>query len=402
MRKSRLAALLAAAMLLALGGCGKTENLKVGFVAENADSTEGAVGQIASGISTYASEKGAQAKSYSVKDGTEDAYSKAFDDAADDDMNIVVTVSGNAAVPLYKAQKAHKDTKYIMFNGKPKKDADSGESIRKNTVCVTFDPTDEGFLAGYAAVKNGYTNIGFLSGKKTARSEKYRKGYIAGAEYAGEEEGMSNGSVVVMTVYAGTDRLMPLRATEAMIWYETGCDFIVTDKPSLAPAILTAANGESDKYCGFLGFIPVTSLSTDRVLFSSAPNYTDAVQSLIASAAAGGKSFKGGTTVDCGFEEGAIALHCDFSKMSSFTEDLYNNFLSTAKTGLSSSGAASAENASARVVTVSEQEPVDPATLAERSTTEADSSATAAEDGSGSSDEEEENLETEEASSTFS
>lgn len=389
MKKRIAAAVMAAMMVLTMAGCGKKVPPAIGLVAEGTDA--GAAAEIASGIATYASGSGSETKTYTVADSTADAYKTQFDAAADDGMKIVVTDGTAAEIPLYEAQKSHKKVRYVMFDGAPRKEEGADASIRKNTVTVHFDEADMGFIAGYAAVENGFTKLGFLSGKQTKTSDKYRQGFIDGAEYAAQKENASEGSIVVMTEYAGTDELMPLRATDAILWYNDGCDYIVTDKPSLAPALLTAADTVDDKYCGFLGFTPATTLSTDSVLFSSIPNYTDAVNTMLEEAAAGGKTFKGGSTVDCGFSEGAIALGGDFSKAANFTEDAYQSFLNEAKAGIT-------KPEKVTIVTVSETAATDPALLT-NGTGEASSDASPAESAESAASSEDAALSTEEASS---
>ncbi|MEE3419768.1 MAG: BMP family ABC transporter substrate-binding protein [Lachnospiraceae bacterium] len=367
-RKMFFAATLAAVMALGLAGCGQAKTTTVGLVTETGEGYTSTANELAGGINSFTSENSAAAKLYKVTDSSEDAYTTAFDQAAKDGAGIVVTVSGNAEVPLYKAQKAHKNTRYIIFSGAPRKNADDDASLRKNTVSVAFSAKDMGFMSGYAAVKNGFRNLGFLSGEETDTSDAYKNGFVSGAEYAAQEDNLTAGGVIINTEFAGTDELMPLRATDAMTWYENGCEFIVTDKPSLAPALLTAANAEDGKTCGFLGFTPTTDLSTDCVLFSSVPDYEGATEAMLTAAAKGGNSFSGGKTVECGFTEKAIRLETNFSNLQGLTEDAYNNFRSAAQTGLELPDKIT-------IVTESEQQPVNPAALSQQ-TTEATSEAT--------------------------
>lgn len=43
-------------------------------------------------------------------------------------------------------------------------DSESG-TIPENVFCVTFKEEEAGYLAGYAAVKDGFTKLGFLGGR---------------------------------------------------------------------------------------------------------------------------------------------------------------------------------------------------------------------------------------------
>lgn len=47
-------------------------------------------------------------------------------------------------------------------------DSENG-TIPENVFCVTFKEEEAGYLAGYAAVKDGFTKLGFLGGWAEAR-----------------------------------------------------------------------------------------------------------------------------------------------------------------------------------------------------------------------------------------
>ena len=58
-----------------------------------------------------------------------------------------------------------------------------------NTACLTFSEEQAGYLAGYAAVKDGYTKLGFLGGMAVPAVIRYGFGFVQGADAAAAELG---------------------------------------------------------------------------------------------------------------------------------------------------------------------------------------------------------------------
>ncbi len=58
-----------------------------------------------------------------------------------------------------------------------------------NAACITFSEEQAGYLAGYAAVKDGYTKLGFLGGMAVPAVIRYGYGYVQGCDAAAKEIG---------------------------------------------------------------------------------------------------------------------------------------------------------------------------------------------------------------------
>ena len=61
----------------------------------------------------------------------------------------------------------------------------------KNTVEVTFASEQAGYLAGYAAVKEGMSSLGYLGDSKVPLAMDYGYGFLQGADKAAGELGRS-------------------------------------------------------------------------------------------------------------------------------------------------------------------------------------------------------------------
>ena len=63
--------------------------------------------------------------------------------------------------------------------------------VPSNVYCAVYQEELCGYMAGYAAVKLGYTHLGFLGGMAVPAVQRYGYGYIQGADAAAAETGAS-------------------------------------------------------------------------------------------------------------------------------------------------------------------------------------------------------------------
>ena len=59
-----------------------------------------------------------------------------------------------------------------------------GADAQQNLYCAVFGEEQAGYLAGYAAVKDGYTKLGFLGGMAVPAVQRYGYGFVQGANAA--------------------------------------------------------------------------------------------------------------------------------------------------------------------------------------------------------------------------
>ena len=71
----------------------------------------------------------------------------------------------------------------IVKNGK-------AVDLGKNVYICSFEEEQAGYLAGYAAVKDGYTSLGFLGGIAVPAVIRFGYGYVQGINAAAEEDGV--------------------------------------------------------------------------------------------------------------------------------------------------------------------------------------------------------------------
>ena len=67
----------------------------------------------------------------------------------------------NFETAAYAAQSAYPDVDFLLIDGVPH-DENGAYATASNMVSMVFARREAGYLAGYAAVREGYTKLGFL------------------------------------------------------------------------------------------------------------------------------------------------------------------------------------------------------------------------------------------------
>lgn len=321
-------------MLLAvalLSGCGssKAGHIYALVTGPGGADTDEMTRQAADGIAHYASEHSYEAKSYSAETESSDAYADAFKAAVDAGAKYVIAAGTAMEVPVFSAQNAYKGSRFVLLGGEPRKNDSSASSIRSNTECLLFDRKSMGFLAGYTAVKEGYTSIAWLSGRETEAGAEYYEGFLNGVGYGAVETGTGIDAVTVYTEFSGSDELSPRRMADAKSLYNEGCQLILTDRERIAEAIRMAAESLQKPYAT-VGFNALSS--SPDIQFSAISNPEGTIRTVLTEFDEA-KGFEGGTTRSCGAAESAVKLAADYSRMPVVTEVDTQTVLSAMATG---------------------------------------------------------------------
>ena len=216
-------------------------------------------------------------------------------------------VTSEGAEGLISSQDAQEET------------SDTGD-IAENTCVVKISETDAGFLAGYAAVAEGFTNLGFLGGEKNEKNNAFGNGFIKGAEAAAAERAMGEGSITVTYGFAGTDELSPMEMSTAMSWYGNGVQLIFTSNAKIGQAVAKAAETTESGKVMTVGVTDELGLS-ERMIMTAIPDYKQATYNAIASFEGG--TFPGGTIVKYGIKDSCVTISTDLSRFASFTENTF-------------------------------------------------------------------------------
>ena len=96
-------------------------------------------------------------------------------------------------------------------------------TIPENVFCVTFKEEEAGYLAGYAAVKDGFTKLGFLGGMAVPAVQRYGYGFVQGANAAAVELGTP---IEINYTYGGQFFGDANITAKMEGWYTTGTEIV--------------------------------------------------------------------------------------------------------------------------------------------------------------------------------
>jgi basic membrane protein A len=226
---------LAAVMVFSFAACGggssdsgsTDDAVKVAMVTDYGDITDQSFNQ-----TTYEA-----CKAFCESNDVEFTYKKpatdadadrvsSIEEAIEEGYNVIVMPGYAFANAIYEVAPLYPDTKFVALDvsegdltayGEREFDAD-------NVYSAVYQEELAGYMAGYAAVKLGYTKLGFLGGMAVPAVQRYGHGFVQGADAAAEEGGVKD--VEIKYVYGG-QFFGDADITAAMdTWYGAGTECV--------------------------------------------------------------------------------------------------------------------------------------------------------------------------------
>ena len=97
--------------------------------------------------------------------------------------------------------------------------------LPSNVTCFVYQEEISGFMAGYAAVKEGYKKLGFLGGMAVPAVIRFGYGFVQGVNKAAVEMNIAN-EVSVNYVYGGKFNGTPEITAVMDTWYQGGTEVV--------------------------------------------------------------------------------------------------------------------------------------------------------------------------------
>ena len=234
MMKKFIVVLLAALMVFSFAACGGSKGgssddgtMKVAMVTDYGDITDQSFNQ-----TTYEA-----CKAFCDENGVEFTYKKpasdadadrvsSIEEAIEEGYNVIVMPGYAFANAIYEVAPMYPDTKFVALDVSEGDLTAYGEREfdGPNVYSAVYQEELAGYMAGYAAVKLGYTKLGFLGGMAVPAVQRYGSGFVQGADAAAEELGKSD--VEIKYVYGG-QFFGDADITAAMdTWYGAGTECV--------------------------------------------------------------------------------------------------------------------------------------------------------------------------------
>ena len=274
------------------------------------------------GLTQYATEKNITHKYYQPTEKTDDAYLSAIDLAIKGGAKVVVTPGFLFEPAIFKAQDLYPDVNFVLLDGSPNNgvwDNTREERIEKNVYSIFYAEEQAGFLAGYAAVKDGYKKLGFMGGMAVPAVVRFGYGFVQGADYAAKEMGYKAGDVEVKYTYVGNFDATPENQTLAASWYQAGTELIFACGGAVGNSVMSAAEASNGKV---IGVDVDQSAESATVITSSMKMLGKSVYDALAAYYAG--SFPGGQIVSLDVTVGGVGLPMETSKFNNFKQADYD------------------------------------------------------------------------------
>jgi basic membrane protein A len=202
------------------------------------------------GLYQYAREKGISHKYYQPAEQSDDAYLTTIDLAVKGGAKVIVTPGFLFEVPIFFFLYRYPNVRFILVDGEPHSADYSTFKTGSNTVGVLYAEDQAGFLAGYAAVKDGSRRLGFMGGMAVPAVVRFGYGFIQGAEYAAKELNLAAGAITVNYHYTGGFAATPEAQTLAASWYNAGVDIIFACGGAVGNSVMAAAEQARKKVIG--------------------------------------------------------------------------------------------------------------------------------------------------------
>ena len=236
--KKFLVMLLAAVMVFSFAACGgggggeeasgdADAAMKVAMVTDYGDITDQSFNQ-----TTYEA-----CKAFCEKNDIEFTYKKpasdadadrvsSIEEAIEEGYNVIVMPGYAFANAIYEVAPLYEDVKFVALDVSEGDLTAYGEREfdGPNVYSAVYQEEIAGYMAGYAAVKLGYTKLGFLGGMAVPAVQRYGHGFVQGADAAASELGLTD--VEIKYVYGG-QFFGDADITAAMdTWYGAGTECV--------------------------------------------------------------------------------------------------------------------------------------------------------------------------------
>ncbi len=226
---------------------GSTEatDMKVAMVTDYGDITDQSFNQ-----STYEACKAfAEANStdftYYKPEGDSTAERVAMiDKAVSDGYNVLVMPGYAFGEAIQETADMYPEVKFVALDVS---EFDLGGEVAPNVFSAVYQEELPGYMAGYAAVKMGYTKLGFLGGMAVPAVIRYGYGYVQGADAAAAELGVD----VEISYAYGNQFYGDSDITAAMdTWYQDGTEVVFACGGGIYTSAAEAAQKVGGKVIG--------------------------------------------------------------------------------------------------------------------------------------------------------
>ena len=267
--KKFLAFVMAASMALSLAACGgpsasTATSTTTEATSEAAASTSGSKTDVAfvtdvgniddqsfnqytwQGVQDFCSANSLNANYYRPTEDSDAARLEQMDNAVNDGAKAVVVAGYLFGSSIAEAQAKYPDVEFLALDVSASDLGDKAPTA--NTALITYKEEQAGYLAGYAAVYDGYKELGFLGGMAVPAVIRYGYGFVQGADAAAKEIGATD--VNIKYWYSGGFAATDEVKNKMDGWYSEGTEVVFACGGPVCQSCDAAAQANGGKMIG--------------------------------------------------------------------------------------------------------------------------------------------------------
>ena len=342
--KKFLAFVMAASMALSLAACGGSSastatSTTTEATSEAAASTSGSKTDVAfvtdvgniddqsfnqytwQGVQDFCSENSLNANYYRPTEDSDAARLEQMDNAVNDGAKSIVVAGYLFGSAIAEAQEKYPDVQFLALDVSASDLGDKAPTA--NTALITYKEEQAGYLAGYAAVYDGYKELGFLGGMAVPAVIRYGYGFVQGADAAAKEIGATD--VNIKYWYSGGFAATDEVKNKMDGWYSEGTEVVFACGGPVCTSCDAAAKANGGK---MIGVDVDQSGQFDTVITSAMKGLAESVNEALTDALNNGWKFSetySGKETKLGAAENCVGLPMSTSKFTKFTQEQYDS-----------------------------------------------------------------------------
>ena len=307
----------------------------IAMITDSGDITDESFNQITwETCVAYGEANGIETQYYKPAEDTDEERINAVDLAVAEGATVVVMPGYLFGPAIAEEQDLYPDVTFIAVDvteGDIVNLAGESVALGSNVYICSFQEEQAGYLAGYAAVKDGYTSLGFLGGIAVPAVIRYGFGYIQGINAAAEEMGVD---VDVKYYYGGQFYGDDAITARMEGWYADGTRVVF----ACGGGIYTSAVDAAAQYDGKVIGVDVDQFPKigDACITSAMKGLGSAVEAALDAYTSGNWSSIGGKSEQLGLTQGDyLGLPTADASwgFKTFTKDEYETVLNGIKDG---------------------------------------------------------------------
>ena len=272
------------------------------------------------GVQDFCSANSLNANYYRPSEDSDAARLEQMDNAVNDGAKSIVVAGYLFGKAIAEAQEKYPDVQFLAL------DVSAGDLGDKaptaNTALITYKEEQAGYLAGYAAVYDGYKELGFLGGMEVPAVIRYGYGFVQGADAAAKEIGADDVHIKYWysQVFAANDEIK----NKMDGWYSEGTEVVFACGGPVCQSCDAAAQANGGK---MIGVDVDQSGQFDTVITSATKGLAESVNEALTDSLNNGWKFTetyAGKETKLGAAENCVGLPMETSKFNKFTQEQYD------------------------------------------------------------------------------